>query len=216
LPSLIEKTAAAVKKAMLGEGTGHDWWHVRRVWKTAARLAREERGADAQVAALGALLHDLGDWKFHGGDEEAAPREAGKMLKRLGAAPGLIAKVQAICREVSFKGAGVRDRPSSLEARIVQDADRLDALGAIGIARCFAYGGAKGRQIYEPGVKPVMHQSFAAYKKAKGHSVNHFYEKLLLLKGRMHTASGKRLARERDAFLRAYLRRFLAEWEGRQ
>lgn len=200
---------------MEGEGSGHDWWHVWRVWRTAERLARTEPKADRRVAALGALLHDLGDWKFHGGDLEAAPREAGRLLKRLGAGAELIGRVQAVCREVSFKGAGVKDQPTSLEAKIVQDADRLDAIGAIGIARTFAYGGAKSRLIYEPGVKPVLHRSFAAYKKSRSHTINHFYEKLLLLKGRMHTREAKRLARERHATLVDFLRRFHREWQGK-
>ena len=212
---LVNRAAAAVRKAMAGEGSGHDWWHIWRVWRLAERLARAERGADRTVVALGALLHDLGDWKFHGGDEEAAPREAGRMLSRLGARPEVIARVQAVCREVSYKGAGVADRPTSLEARIVQDADRLDAIGAIGVARTFAYGGAKGRSMYEPGEKPVLHRSFAAYKKSRGHTINHFHEKLLLLKERLHTKAAKRLARERHAFLEMFLKRFHAEWNGR-
>lgn len=213
--TLVTRTAAAVRRAMEGEGSGHDWWHVWRVWRLATRLAKTEPRADRTVAALGALLHDLGDWKFHGGDLEAAPREAGKLLLRLGAKREVIDRVQAVCREVSFKGAGVKDRPTSLEAKIVQDADRLDAIGAIGIARTFAYGGAKSRLIYEPGVKPVLHRSFASYKKSKGHTINHFYEKLLLLKGRMHTREAKRLARQRHATLVHFLRRFHREWEGK-
>jgi len=127
----------------------------------------------------------------------------------------LIKRVQAVCREVSYKGAGVADRPSSLEARLVQDADRLDAIGAIGVARTFAYGGAKGRSMYEPGEKPVLHRSFAAYKKSRGHTINHFHEKLLLLKGRLHTKAARRLAKGRHAFLEQFLKRFHAEWDGR-
>lgn len=156
----------------------------------------------------------MGDWKFHGGDEEAGPKIAGRLLRRLKADPGLVFRVQQVVREVTFKGAGVKDRPSSLEARLVQDADRLDALGAIGIARTFAYGGARGRSMYEPGEKPVMHKSFAAYKKSRGHSINHFYEKLLLLKGRLHTREARRIAAGRDKMMRDFLRRFFKEWEG--
>jgi uncharacterized protein len=215
MSALVKRTAAAVRKAMTGEGSGHDWWHVWRVWRLAERLARTELRADREVVALGALLHDLGDWKFHGGDEEAAPREAGRLLSRLGAREGVIARVQAVCREVSYKGAGVADTPSSLEARLVQDADRLDAIGAIGVARTFAYGGAKGRSIYEPGEKPVLHRSFAAYKKSRGHTINHFHEKLLLLKDRLHTKEARRLAERRHAFLEAFLERFHAEWDGK-
>ncbi|MBI3857112.1 MAG: HD domain-containing protein [Planctomycetes bacterium] len=214
MDKLVTRAAAAVRRAMEGEGSGHDWWHVSRVWRMAERLARTEPKADRRVVALGALLHDLGDWKFHGGDEEAAPREAGRLLRKLGAEAATIARVQQVCREVSFKGAGVADRPTSLETRIVQDADRLDAIGAIGVARTFAYGGAKGRSIYDPDEKPVLHRTFAAYKKSRGHTINHFYEKLLLLKDRLHTREARRIARHRHAFLVAFLKRFNREWNG--
>lgn len=213
--ALVARVSRSVRRAMEGDGTGHDWWHVWRVWQTADRLAKTEPRADRTVVSLGALLHDLGDWKFHGGDEEAAPREAARLLKRFKAAPALVVRVQQVCREISYKGAGVADRPTSIESRIVQDADRLDAIGAIGVARAFAYGGAKSRLLYEPGVKPVMHRSFAAYKKSKGHTINHFYEKLLLLKDRLHTRGARRLAKERHAYLAGFLKRFLAEWDGR-
>lgn len=213
--SLVRRVSQSVRKLMEGDGTGHDWWHVWRVWQNADRLAKTEPRADRVVVSLGALLHDVGDWKFFDGDEEAAPREAAKLLKRHKAGPELIARVAQVCREISYKGAGVADKPTSLESRIVQDADRLDAIGAIGVGRAFAYGGAKNRLMYEPGVKPVLHGSFAAYKKAKGHTINHFHEKLLLLKDRLHTREAKRIARERHEFLKAFLRRFHAEWEGR-
>ncbi len=215
MKKLVDEAAAAVRKAMEGEGSGHDWWHIWRVWRLAERIGRTEKKADRTVVALGALLHDLGDWKFHGGDEEAAPREAGRLLTRLGAKDATILRVQAVCREVSYKGAGVADRPTSLETRIVQDADRLDAIGAIGIARTFAYGGAKGRSMYEPGEKPVLHKTFAAYKKSRGHTINHFHEKLLLLKDRLHTREARRLAKDRHGYLVAFLKRFHREWEGR-
>lgn len=215
MKSLVGRVADAVRAAMEGEGSGHDWWHVWRVWRLADRLAKTEPRADRTVVALGALLHDLGDWKFHGGDEEAAPREAGRLLKRLGAAPAVIARVQAVCREVSYKGAGVADRPTSLETKVVQDADRLDAIGAIGVARTFAYGGAKSRSMYEPGEKPVLHRTFAAYKKSRGHTINHFHEKLLLLRDRMHTRGARRIAAKRHRFLVTFLERFHREWDGK-
>lgn len=215
MKSLVERVAAAVRDAMEGEGSGHDWWHIWRVWRLAERLAKKEPRVDRTVVALGALLHDLGDWKFHGGDLEAAPREAGRLLKRLGASTAVIGRVQDVCREVSYKGAGVADRPTSLETKVVQDADRLDAIGAIGVARTFAYGGAKGRSMYEPGEKPVMHRTFAAYKKSRGHTINHFHEKLLLLKDRLHTREAKRIAKQRHRFLEAFLERFHREWEGK-
>jgi len=213
--ALVERVSRSVRRAMAGDGTGHDWWHVWRVWRTAERLAKREPRADRTVVSLGALLHDLGDWKFHGGDAEAAPREAARLLRRFKADAALCRQVEQVCREVSFKGARVADRPTTLEARIVQDADRLDALGAVGIARTFAYGGAKGRSIYEPGVSPVLHGSFAAYQKSKSHTINHFHEKLLLLKDRLHTREARRIARERHDYLVGFLKRFHAEWDGR-
>lgn len=212
---LVRRVSRSVRALMEGDGTGHDWWHVWRVWQNADRLAKTEPRADRAVVSLGALLHDVGDWKFFDGDEEAAPREAAKLLRRHKATPELVARVQQVCREISYKGAGVADKMTSLESRIVQDADRLDAIGAIGVGRAFAYGGAKNRLMYEPGVKPVMHASFSAYKKAKGHTINHFHEKLLLLKNRLHTREARRIAKERHAFLVAFLKRFHAEWEGR-
>lgn len=210
MKTLIRRVAGHVFKALKADSTGHDAWHIRRVRALADRLARTEPQADPAVVSLGALLHDLGDWKL-GGPEDAAAR----LLRGLGARPDLLRRVDAVCREVSFKGAGVKDRPTSLEARIVQDADRLDAIGAIGVARTFAYGGAKGRALHDPAVKPAPHRDFAAYKKSKGPTINHFYEKLLLLKDRLHTREAKRIARERHAFMLDFLRRFYAEWDGR-
>jgi uncharacterized protein len=210
MKALLRKAAAHVDRALAADATGHDPSHIRRVRALADRIARTEPRADPAVVSLGALLHDLGDWKL-GGPEDAAAR----LLRSLGATSDLVRRVDAVCREVSFKGAGVKDRPTSLEARIVQDADRLDAIGAIGVGRAFAYGGAKGRAMHDPAVKPVLHRGFAAYKKSKGPTINHFYEKLLLLKDRLHTREARRIARERHAFMRDFLRRFLAEWEGR-
>lgn len=212
---ILKKTGAYVKKAMSGEGSGHDWWHVARVAGNAALIAKGEPKADPFIVGCAGLLHDIKDWKFAGGSEEAGPREATRLLKRLGSDPESIDRITQIMREVTYKGAGVKTKPSSLEGKIVQDADRLDALGAIGIARCFAYGGLKGREIYDPEEKPVMHASFAQYKKSKGHSINHFYEKLLLLKSRMNTKTGRRLAIARDQFMRSYLKHFYAEWKGK-
>lgn len=212
---ILKKTAAYVKKAMSGEGSGHDWWHVARVAQNAALISKGEPKANPFVVGAAALLHDIKDWKFSGGDEEAGPREAARLLKKLGADPESVSHIAQIMREVTYKGAGVKTKPSSLEGKIVQDADRLDALGAIGIARCFAYGGMRGREIYNPEEKPILHKSFAQYKKAKGHSVNHFYEKLLLLTSRMNTKTGRRLAKARDRFMRNYLKNFFAEWKGR-
>ena len=165
-----------------------------------------------EVAELGALLHDIADWKFHGGDEAVGPREAERLLVQEGAPRRIIEAVVAIVAAVSFKGAGVRNEMRSLEGQCVQDADRLDAIGAIGIARCFAYGGHDGRLIHDPEVAPVAHQTAAAYKAARGSSINHFHEKLLLLKDRMNTASGRALAEERHRYMEDFVSQFLREW----
>jgi uncharacterized protein len=210
---LIEKTAAFVRKKVAGDSSGHDWPHIDRVRLVALRLAREE-GADLEAVELAALLHDVADWKFHGGDDTAGPRVAREWLLANGAEAGLIDRVCQIIAGVTYKGAGVETPMDSLEGRVVQDADRLDALGAIGVGRCFAYGGAKGREMYNPAVPPVLHGSFEQYKKNSGPTINHFYEKLLLLKDRLQTAAGRRLAEERHAFLEAFLAQFLAEWNG--
>ncbi len=215
MKKLIAKAATGVFRALDGDGTGHDPWHVRRVRRLAERIARTEPRADRLVVSLGALLHDLADWKFRGGDAEASPREAGRLLRRLGAREDVVRRVQAVCREVSFKGAGVKDRPTSLEARIVQDADRLDALGAIGVARTFAYGGAKGHPLHDPRVRPRRHRTFRQYRASIAPTLNHFHEKLLLLKDRLHTREARRIAGPRHRFLLDFLRRFRAEWAGR-
>ncbi len=212
---VIKRTADHVKKIMFGEGTGHDWWHVYRVWKIAQRIAKNEKKADKTVVELGALLHDIKDWKFSNGDLGAGERAARGWLEKINTDPETVDRVCHIVRNVSFKGAGVKDRMKTLEGRIVQDSDRLDAIGAIGIARCFAYGGYKGRQIYDPDIKPIMHKSFAKYKLSNGTSLNHFYEKLFLLKKRMHTKEGKRMAKQRDRFMHEYLDRFMEEWNGK-
>ncbi len=211
---IVELTAGYVKKKMSGEATGHDWWHVYRVWKTSVRIARTENEADIFVVQLGALLHDIADWKFSG-DVHTGGKAARAWLERAGVDGKTIAGVCRIVDNVSFKGAGVKDRMKSIEGKVVQDADRLDALGAIGIARAFAYGGWKERPLYDPDVRPRHARNFASYRNSGSHTVNHFYEKLLLLKSRMHTREGKRLARERDRFMRGYLKRFFGEWKGR-
>ncbi|SDG53158.1 HD domain-containing protein [Propionivibrio dicarboxylicus] len=211
--SLVERVAARIETRFAGEGSGHDWHHIRRVWQLAQGLAREE-GADVEVAELGALVHDIADWKFHGGDESVGPREAERLLREEGAPEALIAPVVDIVATISFKGAGVATPMRSLEGACVQDADRLDALGAIGIARCFAYGGHAGRPLYDPAMPPVLHATAQAYKTAKGTSLNHFHEKLFLLKDRMNTASGRRLAAARHAYMADFVARFLREWAG--
>ena len=208
---LVERIAEHIKDKFLAESSGHDWHHISRVWRLARQIAKNE-GANQEVAELGALVHDIADWKFHGGDDSVGPREAERLLKEEGASPEVVAQVVDIVATISFKGAGVQTMIRTLEGKCVQDADRLDAIGAIGIARCFAYGGHAGRLIYDPDVPPVMHATAEEYKASKGHSLNHFYEKLFLLKDRMNTATGRMLAEERHQFMEEFVRRFLEEW----
>ncbi len=213
--SIIKKTEEYIRKALEGEGTGHDWWHVYRVRKNAVHLCNGE-DADLFVVQLGALLHDIADWKFNGGDDSVRPRKARERLEKFQVEEEVIAHVCEIIREVSFKGAGVSTRMQTKEGMIVQDADRLDALGAIGIARTFAYGGYKGREIYNPDIKPERHETFEQYKTKTGPSINHFYEKLLLLKDLMNTKTAKDVAKQRHEFMEQYLDRFYKEWEGEE
>lgn len=209
--SLVGRVASHVQARFASEGSGHDWHHIHRVWNLARQIGEAE-GADAEITALGALLHDIADWKFHGGDDSVGPREAERLLAAEGAPRDLVDAVVGIVAAVSFKGAGVKNEMRSLEGKCVQDADRLDALGAIGIARCFAYGGHAGRLIHDPDQLPVMHATAAAYKSATGTSLNHFHEKLLLLKDRMNTPTGRALAEERHRFMEDFVRQFLREW----
>ncbi|NTV70301.1 MAG: HD domain-containing protein [Azonexaceae bacterium] len=208
---LVQRVASFIKARFAAESSGHDWHHIRRVWQLAREIARRE-GANQEVVELGALVHDIADWKFHDGDDTVGPREAGRLLADEGASPGVIEQVVAIVASISYKGAGVKTEMASLEGKCVQDADRLDAIGAIGIARCFAYGGHTNRLMYDPDVPPVLHATAAAYKAAKGSSLNHFYEKLFLLKERMNTATGKELAEERHRYMEEFVDRFLEEW----
>ena len=210
---ILEKTAEHVRKTLTGDSSGHDWHHIARVWRNAIHIAKQEH-ADLTIVQLAALLHDIADWKFHDGDETAGPRAARKWLESQHVDQVTVAHVCEIIECLSYKGANVATSMSTIEGQIVQDADRLDALGAIGIARAFAYGGHAGRAIHDPDVLPVPHDSFAAYKSSKGPTINHFYEKLLLLRDRMNTATARRLAGERHAFMEEFLRQLLAEWNG--
>ena len=209
----IERVAAQLRARFAEEGSGHDWYHLERVWRMARRIGEAE-GADLEIVELGALVHDIADWKFHAGDESVGPREAERLLRKEGVSARVVEAVVDIVATISYKGAGVATPMRSLEGRCVQDADRIDALGAIGIARCFAYGGHAGRLIHDPRVPPVLHASAAAYKAARGTSLNHFHEKLLLLKDRMHTASGRAIAEERHRYMEDFVRQFLVEWGG--
>ena len=211
---LIPATAQFIEEKSAAEGSGHDWAHIRRVWLMARRLAIAAPEADLETTELAALLHDIADWKFHGGDYEAGPRAAREWLQLQQAPEALIARVEVIIREVSFKGLGVETPVTSVEAALVQDADRLDAIGAVGIARAFAYGGHKGRPLHDPAVAPIAHGTFVSYQQNTAPTLNHFYEKLLHLKDRLHTDAARQVAAERHAFMETYVARFLAEWDG--
>ncbi|SHK81627.1 uncharacterized protein SAMN05444266_101236 [Chitinophaga jiangningensis] len=210
---IIETTVKFVKQELANAEGGHDWWHIYRVWKQARHIAATEQ-SDLLVVELGALLHDIADSKFHGGDEEIGPARAGAFMESLALPQHVIDHVKNIIRYISFKGGHNENGFYSTELGIVQDADRLDAIGAIGIARAFNYGGFKNRALYDPGVAPVLNRSKEDYKHNNAPTINHFYEKLLLLKDKMNTTTGKQLAEERHAFMEQYLQHFYAEWEG--
>ena len=209
----ISETERFVKERLVGAEGGHDWWHIQRVWTLAKRIASEEH-ADLFVVELAALLHDISDSKFNGGDDNAGAQIAGEFLQSLKLGQDIINHVKQIITNVSFKGGEGQRSFNSPELDVVQDADRIDALGAIGIARAFNYGGFKNREIYNPGVPPVMNMCTEEYRNNKGHTINHFYEKLLLLKDRMNTESGREIADERHRFLVVFLNRFKSEWDG--
>lgn len=211
-PQIINKTVKFVRKKLEGEGSGHDWWHVYRVWQTAKSISKKEK-SDLFIVELGALLHDIADWKFCDGDETVGPKIAGKWLTSQKLDAEYIKTVQEIIEDVSFKGAGVKKKIRLKEGEIVQDADRLDAMGAIGIARCFAYGGFRKREMYNPDVKPAKHKTAEEYKKNTSSSVNHFYEKLFLLKDLMNTKTAKKIALKRHKFMKNYLDEFFKEWK---
>ncbi|MCX6742700.1 MAG: HD domain-containing protein [Candidatus Parcubacteria bacterium] len=210
--NIINKTSENVKSKQQGETTGHDWWHTYRVCELAKIIGQSEK-ADLFIVELAALLHDLADWKFN--DDNAGPIQARKWLEELNVEEDNIVHICEIIKDLSFKGAGVAVPMKSIEGKIVQDADRLDAMGAIGIARAFAYGGYKGREIYNPDIKPIMHDSFEQYKNAVSTTINHFYEKLFLLKDLMNTETAKKMAQERHEFMEKFRREFLKEWNNK-
>ncbi len=213
--SIIKQTLNYVESTLLGEGSGHDFWHVYRVWKMAQHIGKKEK-ADMFVVELAALLHDIADYKLYKGDEEIGPKTAARWLKSLKVDDKTIGHVCQIMKDASFKGAKVKTQMKTPEGKIVQDADRLDALGAIGIARTFAFGGHMDREIYNPNVKPYMHKSFEEYKSGKSHTINHFYEKLLLLKDLMNTKTAKQIALGRHKYIEEFLKKFYLEWEGKE
>jgi uncharacterized protein len=211
---IINNTAKYVRETLEGEASGHDWWHVYRVWKMAQNIGQKEN-ADMFVVELAALLHDIADYKMHGGDDTVGPRVAREWLEKQGVDDGVISHVCEIIKEASFKGAKVESKINTIEGKVMQDADRLDAIGAIGIGRTFAFGGSKNREMYNPEIKPELHESFEQYKNNGSSTINHFYEKLLLLKDLMNTESGKEIAQGRHAFMEQFLKDFFNEWEGK-
>lgn len=212
---IINQTADMIKHKFESEGSGHDWWHIYRVWQIAKTIAQKEK-IDIFIVELGVLLHDIADYKFHDGNELIGGIESKKWLKKLGVESQIIDEVIHIVDNVSFKGNAKHNKMKSLEGKVVQDADRLDSMGAIGIARVFAYGGNKGREIYNPEVKPRLNMTKEEYKKNNSSSVNHFYEKLLLLKDLMNTKTGRKIAIKRHKFMEQYLKTFFDEWSGKK
>ena len=210
---LITKTIEFVKATLHNAEGGHDWFHVERVLKNARTIARSEQ-VDLFIVELGALLHDIADQKFHNGDETIGVAKAKVFLNSLSVDHTVIDHVEKIILNISFKGGNFAPSFFSPELAVVQDADRLDALGAIGIARAFNYGGYKGRELYDPSKKPVIGMTAEEYKKSNAPTINHFYEKLLLLKDRMNTDTGREMAEERHRFLETYLEHFYREWDG--
>jgi len=208
---IIRKTKKFIRKTLKGETTGHDWWHTYRVWKIAKEIAKKE-SANSFIVELAALLHDIADWKFYDGDETIGIKRAKEWLKKIRLDEKTISYVCGIIKEMPFQGAGVKTKMQTKEGMIVQDADRLDAIGAIGIARTFATGGKFGCLIYDPRIKPKFHKTFEEYKFTKPTSINHFYEKLLLLKDRLNTKTAKKMAIKRHLFLKQFLKEFFNEW----
>lgn len=213
--TLIDNTIHFVKLQLKNAEGGHDWFHIERVYKNALLIAKAE-DCDLTVVKLGALLHDIADSKFHGGDEQIGPKTARTFLESQGVAEETIFHIIAIIENISFKGGKFEKQFTSKELGIIQDADRLDALGAIGIARAFNYGGFKNRPLYNPEIHPNLNMSKDEYKKSEAPTLNHFYEKLLLLKDKMNTETGKKIALKRHLYMENFLSQFYAEWDGEQ
>jgi uncharacterized protein len=210
---IISKTITFVKDKLDNAEGGHDWFHIERVYKNAMLIAQNEV-CDETVIKLGALLHDIADSKFHDGDESIGPKTARKFLESESVDQETIDHVIKIIENISYKGGNFENTFTSIELDIVQDADRLDALGAIGIARTFNYGGFKNRALYDPKIAPNTKMTKEEYKKNDAPTLNHFYEKLLLLKDKMNTESGKEIAKERHRYMEGFLCQFYAEWDG--
>ena len=210
---IINNTIRFVKNQLAHAEGGHDWFHIERVYKNALLIAEEEE-CDLTVVKLAALLHDIADSKFHGGDESVGPKTARTFLESQNVKEDIILHVIAIIENISFKGGNFEKKFNSKELEIVQDADRLDAIGAIGIARTFNYGGFKNRPLYNPNIQPNLNMNKDEYKNSESPTLNHFYEKLLLLKDKMNTETGKKIAQKRHDFMVTFLSQFYAEWDG--
>jgi uncharacterized protein len=210
---LINNTILFVKKQLEDAEGGHDWFHIERVFKNALLIAENE-DCNVTVVKLGALLHDIADSKFHDGDEKIGPKTARIFLESQNVSEDIISHVIAIIENISFKGGNFEKKFNSKELEIVQDADRLDAIGAIGIARTFNYGGFKNRPLHNPNIQPNLNMSKEEYKNSESPTLNHFYEKLLLLKDKMNTETGKEIAQKRHDFIITFLAQFYAEWDG--
>ncbi|AQX83590.1 HD domain-containing protein [Elizabethkingia bruuniana] len=211
MSDLISKTIEFVKKKLEGAEAGHDWFHIERVWKLSKKIAEAEE-CNIEVVELGALLHDIADPKFHNGDENIGPDTARGFLENHNVNEDIIRQVIFIIRNISFKNRNEAPKEKPIELQVVQDADRLDAIGAIGIARVFNFGGFKNNPIYIPGEEPKLNLSKEEYKKSNGTSINHFYEKLLLLGGLMNTEKGKEMAAIRHQYMENFLQQFYDEW----
>ncbi|QAA82075.1 HD domain-containing protein [Aequorivita sp. H23M31] len=212
---IIQNTINFVKKELKDAEGGHDWFHIERVFKNALLISKNE-DVDLTVVSLGALLHDIADYKFHDGDETVGPSKARKFLQSQNLSEEKMEHVVNIIENVSFKGGNMEQRFHSKELDVVQDADRLDAIGAIGIARTFNYGGFKNRKMYDPEIKPNLNMTPEEYKNSDAPTINHFYEKLLLLKDNMNTHTGREIAEDRHWFMEKFLEQFYTEWEGRK
>lgn len=210
---LVDNTILFVKQKLENAEAGHDWFHIERVYKNALLIAEGE-DCNLVIVKLGALLHDIADSKFNDGDESVGPKIAREFLESQNAAEEVITHVVNIIENISFKGGNFEKKLTSKELEIVQDGDRLDAIGAIGIARTFNYGGFKNRQLYDPNIAPKLNMTKEEYKKSEAPTINHFYEKLLLLKDKMNTETGKQIAQERHKFMELFLSQFYAEWDG--
>ncbi len=213
---ILQNTIIYVKETLEDAEGGHDWFHIQRVLNNATLIAKGE-DVDLFIVQLGALLHDIADAKFYDGDESIGPKKARNFLEGQEVSEEIIAHIENIIKYVSFKSSLSGNVPfASLELDVIQDADRLDAIGAIGIARCFNYGGFKNRVLYDPEISPKLDMSKEEYKKSASPTINHFYEKLLLLKDKMNTTTGKQIAKDRHIYMEDFLAQFYDEWNGRK